>query len=458
MICCTEMASGESPKSQLSLSIPSQVARWLLPLQENAAPTLLVGGVVRDALRGQSNTDWDVATALRPEQLQQLYPQADLRDLAMGALHLHEEGVDLTITTFRSEGQYQDHRRPGEWQFEDDHAVDAQRRDFTVNAIYADPWTLQLHDPVGGLDDLRQNRLCMIGPSETRLREDPLRMLRAVRFAAAHDLTITEDIKQVLHEHHADLQHLSYERVYQELTRSFSGPGRGRALRLLLELGLAQTVLPEILAMPGVQQPPQYHPEGDVFVHTCLVLDHVLPGDPVQAWCAVLHDVGKPATFERAQDRIRFHGHDQLSAHMADEILRRLHAPKALREAVVEISRDHIRFACIPEMTKSKQERWMRSPLFGAHLEFHRADCLGSHAKLDIYELAKTMWQNLPPLPPPPLCSGKDVIALGVTEGPVIGEVLRALQVELDQQGITERDDAMGVLRSLVQRHLSSPS
>ena len=234
----------------------------------------------------------------------------------------------------------------------------------------------------------------------------------------------------------------------------------GRALilcALLVEMGVADQVLPELVAMLAVPQPPEYHPEGDVFVHTCLVLDAVREGDAVQAWTAVLHDIGKPLTFERARDRIRFNGHDTVSARMAGAVLRRLRAPREMRETVVEVSRDHIRFASLPQMGRSKRERWLRSPRFPAHLDFHRADCLGSHGNLSIHAAAEKMLRELPPEPPPPICTGKDVRARGVPEGPMVGEVLRALQAELDALGVVDRDTALEQLDKLLQGRFKPP-
>jgi poly(A) polymerase len=210
--------------------------------------------------------------------------------------------------------------------------------------------------------------------------------------------------------------------------------------------------------MDGVPQPPEYHPEGDVLTHTCMVLDEVPDGDPVLAWSAVLHDVGKPRTFERAADRIRFSGHDVLSAQMADAALRRLHASNVLRETVVEISRDHIRFASLPEMTPARRERWLRSERFPAHLAFHGADCRASHGKLDIWTLATRWLAELPPLPPPPLCSGKDVLALGVAEGPLVGAILKELERRLDELPGADRALAVSILAEVAAPYVKPAS
>jgi poly(A) polymerase len=247
---------------------------------------------------------------------------------------------------------------------------------------------------------------------------------------------------------------LSGERVYAELTDAFSGHGRGRALRLLVELGLADVVLPECAAMDGVEQPPEYHPEGDVLTHVCMVLDHVPAGSHELAWSAVLHDIGKPPTFRRGPDRIRFDGHDVLSERMARDVLDRLRAPNVVKDAVADVCRQHIRFAALPQMRPVKAERWMREPRFPLHLEFHRADCLGSHGKLEIYELAKERFAALPPVSEP-LLLGRDVLALGVPRGPQVGELLRRAQAALEElPAAPTREEALVLLRDTVARSL----
>lgn len=225
------------------------------------------------------------------------------------------------------------------------------------------------------------------------------------------------------------------------------------ALRELVALGFASVLLPEVAAMDGVTQPAEYHPEGDVLTHVCLVLDHCPPGDPVLAWSAVLHDVGKPPTWRLAEDRIRFDGHDTLSAKMAEAILMRFAAPRELRAAVAEICRDHIRMAALPGMRPRRREAWLRTPLFAKHLEFHRADCLGSHGILSIYEAAKAELASLPPLREP-LLTGSDALALGVPEGPLVGQLLRAAQTALDELPDRQpsREAALALLRELVLR------
>ena len=438
--------------------VPADVRAVAAALGAAGGRVWLVGGPVRDRLRGEAVVDFDFATDLPPERVAAALPGVDARDANLGACKLATTGLPVVVTTLRTEADYQDHRRPGVVTFVTDVVADARRRDFTVNALYAAWPDGDLLDPTGGLMDLQAGVLRMIGEPTVRFAEDALRLLRAVRFGARLTLRLHDDTAAAARSAAGLLSQLSAERVWQELTAMFIGPGRGRALRLLVELGFAAVLLPEVAAMDGVTQPPEYHPEGDVLTHVAMVLDHVPAGDPVLAWAAVLHDVGKPPTWRQADDRIRFDGHDVLSATMAEAILARLHAPQALREAVAEICRDHIRFAAFPGMRPRRRQRWMRTPHFAQHLAFHRADCLGSHGKLGIWQQAAAEFAALPPDPGPPLLTGADVLALGVPSGPCVGMLLRRVEVELD--GLTTvptRDDALVLLRDLSARGDQEP-
>lgn len=444
------MTQNDKGPPRLLGELPAAVLAVVATVREAGGEAYVVGGAVRDALLGRRVTDWDLATSMRPDALAALFPTARDRDLQLGAISLTGEGGTVVVTSFREEADYRDHRHPDVVRFVDEVGADAPRRDFTVNAIYVDAHAGELIDPCGGRADLDRRVLRAIGDPRVRLAEDPLRMLRAVRFAASCGLDIDEATAAAMTEHAGLLRHLSAERVFAELTRAFTGDGRGRALRLLIETGLADVVLPEVVPMDGVPQPPQYHPEGDVLTHVCMVLDEVVPGDAVQAWSAVLHDIGKPPTFERAADRIRFSGHDQLSARMAEEVLQRLRVPRAMADVVVDVCRDHIRFASLLQMGAAKRERWLRSPDFPAHLAFHRADCSGSHGDLSIYDEARKLLAELPPEPPPPLCQGADVLALGVAAGPVVGEILRELQRQVDRLESVDRSTALSLLETIV--------
>ncbi len=406
---------------------------------------------MRDLLLGREPIDFDIAVDVPPERVAALLPDAATEDQAFGACRIDNLPYSVVITSLRTESGYQDHRHPTSVTFVGDPAIDALRRDFTVNAIYADGESGVLFDPCGGANDLERRRIATIGDPDRRFAEDALRLLRALRFAASHDLEPDPALLAAAAAHAPDLRHLSPERVYGELTRTFTGPRRGAALLRFVALGFAAELLPEVAAMDGVPQPPEYHPEGCVLTHVALVLDNVPDGDPVLSWSAILHDIGKPPTFRRGPDRIRFDGHDVLSATMAEAVLARLHASKQLRAAVVEICRDHIRMASLPGMRPRRREQWLRSPLFRQHLAFHRADCMGSHGDLRIHDQALAWLEALPPVREP-LVTGTDVLALGVPAGPEVGRLLRAVEAELDGIGDSEPDrgTALQILQRLV--------
>lgn len=431
--------------------IPSAVRELLQSIAAAGGRAWLVGGTVRDLLLEREVRDFDVATDLLPAQVAALLPTADLQDAQFGACRVPLLDVPVVVTTLRQESSYGDHRRPDHVQFVRDVATDAVRRDFTCNAIYACGLDGTLVDPVGGIADLERRCLRMIGDPRKRLLEDPLRLLRLLRFSSRLGFDVESDTLAAAKELAPALVRLSPERVFTELTDTFTRAGRGRALHQMVQWGFAKVLLPEVAAMDGVPQPPQYHPEGCVLTHVAMVLDQVPEGDPVLSWSALLHDVGKPPTFRVAEDRIRFDGHDTLSASMAESVLERLHANKAMRQAVVEICRDHIRMASLLQMRPRRRERWLRDPLFEKHLQFHRADCMGSHGDLRIHDAVAAMVAALPPMREP-LLTGADVLATGQVEGPVVGQLLRAVEQELDAiDGIEpSRAVALSILHRLV--------
>lgn len=437
--------------------MPEPVQQCVQRIRDGGGRAWIVGGAVRDLLQGRCPEDYDLASDLEPRELARLLPEPELREADLGTCRTTFGGQELTVTTLRAEGGYRDGRHPDEVEFVRDVAVDAVRRDFTCNAIYYDPLASELLDPCGGRADLDAGVLRAIGDPETRFHEDSLRLLRLVRFAASAELQIDPATAAAAAKCASLVAQLSAERTFAELTNAFTGVGRGRSLGLFVELGLADVLLPEISAMDGVEQPPQYHPEGDVLVHVKLVLDHVPAGDPVLSWSAVLHDVGKPPTFRVAEDRIRFDGHDVLSAKMAEEILQRFKAPKALREKVVDVCLQHIRFAALPQMRPVRAERWMREENFPLHLAFHRADCLASHGNLEIHAFAERTLAALPPRSEA-LLRGKDVLDLGVPPGRQVGAVLGAVEARMDELSVAPtREQALVLLRDEVKRLRQGP-
>lgn len=439
-------------RPELPAEIPGAVRAVVDRVVAGGGRAWPVGGTVRDLVRGVAPRDFDIATDRTPAELLAVIPDADAANARLGSVRVDTAVGEVSLTTLRREADYSDHRRPDTVEFVRDLDTDAARRDFTINALYLDCGTGEIIDPTGGLADLEAGVLRTIGEPVTRFTEDHLRLLRAVRFAARFDLTIAPATASAIRQTANHLATLAPERAFSELTAMFTGPGRGRALRLLVELGIAAVLLPEVAAMDGVTQPPEYHPEGDVLTHVALVLDHVPAGDAELAWAAVLHDIGKPPTWRQAEDRIRFDGHDALSARMAVDVLQRFRASRRLIDLVADICRDHIRFAALPSMRPRRRERWLRSPDFERHLAFHRADCLGSHGKLQIHEFAARELAALPPLSEP-LVTGKDVLALGVPPGPHVGKILREVERRADEATMPpDRSAALVLLREAVER------
>lgn len=383
----------------------------------------LAGGCVRDLLLGREPTDFDVATAARPDQVLELFPGS----VAVGA-HFGVVLVqgDVEVATFRSDHSYRDGRHPDTVVFENDPRQDVLRRDFTINGLLMDPETGEVLDFVGGRDDLRAGVIRAIGDPRRRFAEDHLRMLRAVRFAARFGYTIEPETLAAIRELASRIHRVSAERVRDELTRILTEGQPRRGLELLDETGLLAEVLPECRALQGVEQPPEYHPEGDVWIHTLLMLQSLEQPSPVLAWGVLLHDIGKPATFRRAADRIRFDGHVDAGLAIARPLLARLKFSNADTDRILALIANHMRFMDAPRMKESTLKKFLRLDHFDEHLALHKADCLSSHGGLENYDFVRAKLAALPPeqLKPGPLVTGRDLIALGMAPGPEFKRIL----------------------------------
>jgi poly(A) polymerase len=337
----------------------------------------------------------------------------------------------IEVATFRADVGYSDGRHPDEVRFSKDPREDVQRRDFTINGMMLDPASKEVLDFVGGRDDLSAGIIRAIGEPDRRFAEDKLRMLRAVRFAARFDYQIDPATMAAIQKLAPQIHQVSCERVREELTKMLT-EGRARfAFELLDTTGLLREVLPEIAAMKGVEQPPQYHPEGDVFVHTLLLLDKLPAGaSKTLAWGALLHDVGKPPTFRVAPDRIRFDGHVEVGVKMAAEICRRLRFSNDETDQILALVDNHMRFGDVQRMKQSTLKKFLRLPAFDEHLELHRMDCLSSNGHLDSYEYSREQLRSLSPeaIRPEPLMTGRDLIAAGYDPGPRFKEILTAVE------------------------------
>lgn len=390
------------------------------------------GGCVRDMLRGVAPHDYDIATSARPEEVQSLFRRTFDVGAHFGVIVVHENGRDFEIATFRSDGAYIDGRRPENVVFSSPQE-DAARRDFTVNGMFFDPLAGEVIDFVGGEEDLIQRRLRAIGNAEDRFREDRLRMLRAVRFATVLGYEIDPATWTAVCANAPQIHEVSAERIREETVKTLVHPNRLRGFDLLDQSGLLRQIIPEFEALKGCTQPEQFHPEGDVFVHTRAMVG-LLPPTEVSVplvFSVLLHDIAKPPTRTVDPDgRIRFNGHDKLGAEMTAAIMERLRFSRAEIDATVEAVDQHMVFKDVQKMRVAKLKRFMARPNFEDEMELHRVDCTSSHGYLDNYEFIRTRQEEFAhePLIPPPLIKGDDLIKLGLKPGPQFKTILEAVE------------------------------
>ena len=412
----------------------------------------LVGGCVRDLLLKREPEDYDLATDAPPERVLALFPGAQLVGAHFGVVLVREDGAEVQVATFRSDHSYMDGRHPSEVRFETDPRQDVLRRDFTINALLMDPRGGEVLDFVGGREDLARGVIRAIGDAEARFGEDHLRMLRAIRFAARFGFQIEAGTWAAMQRLRERIRLISAERIRDELVRIFTEGGAVRGLDLLDESGLLEVLLPEVTAMKGVAQPPEFHPEGDVWTHVRLMLGEMRHPTPTLAMGVLLHDVGKPRTFA-VRERIRFDGHAELSAQMAVEILGRLRFSNDDIRHVAALAAHHLRFKDITRMRTSTLKRFLRLDRFEEHLELHRLDCVSSHRMLDHYWFAKSKLEEFSgeQLKPKPLLTGHDLIAAGYQPGPIFARILKAVEDAQLEGEIRTRDEALELVRARFQ-------
>ncbi len=419
------------------------------------------GGCVRDLLLGREPSDFDVATSATPEQVLAMFP----RTFAVGAqfgvvlvVDAYESEEILTeVATFRSDEGYSDGRRPDAVRYTASAEQDVLRRDFTINGMLLDPERLDASgsvddavlDFVGGREDLQRGMIRAIGDPSRRFSEDKLRMLRAVRFAARFGFEIEEKTLHAIRAAARQIDQVSRERVRDELTRMLTEGAARLAFELLEQTGLLVEVLPEVARMRGIEQPPQYHPEGDVWIHTLMLLEQLQAGVPATlAWGALLHDVGKPATFRVAPDRIRFDGHVEVGVRMAEDICHRLRMSNSDTEQIMALVANHMRFADVEKMRDATLKRFFRLNRFDEHLALHRMDCMASHRDLSLYQFARERYETAAPeqIRPTPLITGDDLIALGYRPGPDFRRMLTLVEDAQLEGTIQTRDEALAMI------------
>lgn len=414
----------------------------------------LVGGCVRDRLLGIVPKDFDISTDALPEEIVRHFPQSQRVGAHFGVILVRGAGgVHVEVATFRSEGAYADGRRPDEVRFVTDPTLDVRRRDFTINGLMEDPLTGQIFDFVGGQADLSARIVRAIGNPDLRFHEDHLRMLRAVRFAARLRFSIEPRTIAGIQQQADCIPKISAERIRDELIRILTEGGARYGFELLDSCRLLQHVLPEVKAFQGVPQPPEYHPEGDVWTHILLMLGEMHSPSATLALGVLLHDVGKPPTF-RVADRIRFDGHAELGAEMTKSILLELRLPNSDVERVTSLVANHMKFKDVRQMRMSTLKRFLSLPHFDEHLELHRLDCLASNGKTDTYEFVRAKLAELDTadLHPKPLLTGRDLIEAGFRPGRAFGRALEAVSTGQLEGAVHTREQALDVARSVLER------
>ncbi len=432
-----------TPKGErVTSAIRADAETVVRALRQAGHEAYFVGGCVRDMVMGIDPHDYDVATSATPDQVMALFPRTAAVGAQFGVILVHTESRSVEVATFRVDQGYEDGRHPESVRFATARE-DVLRRDFTINGMMLDPKTDEVIDWVGGREDIRRRVIRAIGNPLERFREDKLRLLRAIRFAARFEYSIEPETYNAISQVANSLGEVSQERIRDELVRILTGPHAGRALRLMRDLELLAPILPEVDALVGVEQPPQFHPEGDVFEHTCIMLDEARSPSLELAVAALLHDTGKPST-QTYVDRIRFNEHDKAGETIAREICRRLRFSSDQTEQIASLVGSHMRFAAVQRMKLSTLKRLLALPRFDEHLELHRLDCIASHGKVDNYEFLQQKLRELSQeeIAPEPLLTGRDLIEMGYAPGALFHTILSAVRDEQLEGTLTGNEQA----------------
>lgn len=418
-------------------------------LQKSGFKAFLVGGSVRDALLGIQPDEFDITTSARPADVRKLFQKTVPVGESFGVILVIENNYKFEIATFRNEWGYDDGRRPSEVVYSSDEREDVLRRDFTINGILYDPVAEKIYDYVNGIEDIRRGVIRTIGDPYERFREDKLRVVRGIRFAARFNYSIEETTLKAIRETSNKIRQVSFERIRDEIVSIITQNNPGNGIRLLNESCILVHILPEVARMDKVPQPPEFHPEGDVLVHTCIVLEKLyeITGGTYSdelAMGALLHDIGKPPTFEQ-KDRIRFNGHDRVGASMALKICKRLRFSKKQTDHIAALVREHLKFKDVFNMRESTLRRFMNIPRFEEHLTLHLADCLGSHGMTDAYEFVRNKLAEYEKteIKPKPLITGRDLIGIGFEPGPEFSKILDAVEEQQLEGAIKDRQEAL---------------
>jgi poly(A) polymerase len=419
-------------------------------LREAGHESYIVGGAVRDMLLGRRPKDIDVATSATPDAVQSVFPGSGLVGAKFGVVLVKEEGAIFEVATFRKDGEYGDGRHPDSVEF-CGAREDAFRRDFTINALLYDPVCGEVVDHVGGIVDLRSGIIRAVGNADQRFAEDHLRMLRAVRFAVRYGFEIETGTAHAICANVGSLKAISPERIAMELNSVFTGRNPGDAMHLMSDLGIMSILLPEVELMHGVEQPPDWHPEGDVFIHTAMAMNKLVAPSETLAWSVLLHDVGKPDTFKVDETgRIRFHDHAPVGASIAGRILRQLKMPNEMIEDVEEVIRIHNTLHYTKDMRKSTLRKIIGAKHFPHSIELNRVDSMSSAQITEgfVHMIDSIIAQNGMLKMPSPFVTGGDLIDMGYKPGPVFGRVLREVYDQQLDGSIVDRETALEALKN----------
>ncbi len=421
----------------MDLSGPKGLAAYAIArtLKDRGFIVYFAGGCVRDHLMSQTPRDFDIATTATPEEVEKIFRRTIPVGKQFGVMIVIENEISFEVATFRCEGGYQDGRHPTHVSFTQPEE-DARRRDFTVNGMFYDPFEKKVIDFVGGIEDLPKKILRAIGEPSKRFEEDKLRLLRAIRFASTLGFEIEEKTWKAILRKAPEIHAVSPERIREELVKIFTRSGAARGMVLLSESGLMKEVLPEVEAMRGVKQPEQFHPEGDVFEHTRLLLEHLHPPvSTVLAFSALFHDIGKPQTSAIRKGRLTFYEHSEAGVKIARQIMQRLRFSNEEIDGVCEFVGNHMKFMDVQKMRKGKLKQFISRPLFEQEMELHRVDCTASHGMLDNLSFLKEKLKEYEheELKPRALLNGNDLIEMGVKPGPLMKPILEeAYELQLE--------------------------
>ena len=425
-------------------------------LSDAGFESYIVGGAVRDLLIEKNPKEYDICTSATPNEINKIFKKSKLVGQSFGVSIVLQDKYAFEIATFREDFDYLDGRRPDKVKYTKNAEYDVKRRDFTVNGLLFDPIANKIIDYCDGLLDLKNKIIRTIGDPFERFSEDYLRILRAIRFSNQLNFEIEKKTSIAMDELSHKVVNISIERVRDEISKILLSLSPAKGIRLLDKYHILNTFIPEILEMKNIQQPPDFHPEGDVFVHTCLVLDKLSESTSENSvevvYGALFHDIGKPDTYHKT-DRIRFNRHEYVGANKAEKICKRLKFSNKQTELIVSLVKEHMKFGNIKNMKKSTFKKFVSMENFNDHLKLHKADCLGSHGDLSLFDftLQKLDQLNNEPILPKPFLNGNDLIDLGIKPGPIYKSILSKIFDDQLEGNIKSRDEALIKLKEVIK-------